>query len=150
MVENNNEIIATMQTMRSDRKTLKLLGIISTDDESYYWKISHIVCYATPVVFLWPVILYFFAHITDVSEATSAFYMICVIGMATSIYSEFWFKQHTILSMLQQIQMLVDYASKDCRPIYEKAELLAYNIVHSLKLIAFWSVYGVVSLQSVY
>lgn len=139
------EHTATMQAMSLDRVGLKLLGIIRTDDKSYYIRISIIVCFAVPVIFLWPVIWYFVDHITDVAEATNAFYMVCTVGMSTSIYTEFWFKRQSILSILQQIQMLVDNASKEYRPLYEQTESLAHTVVYYFRLFIFITVFGVIS-----
>lgn len=137
---------STMEAMSLDRKSLKLLGIIAPQNKPFYWQISAIVCVITPVIFLTPVFWYFFAHFTDVSEATSAFYMICINGMATTTYSEYWRKRSTILSILQRVQNLVDNTSNDCLPLYVKAEFYAYLVVHYFKVFVFCSVFGVVSL----
>lgn len=122
------------------------MGIVDASHEPYYFKVSRLVCVLTPVVFLSPIFWYFFTHMNDVGEATSAFYMICIVGMATLTYSEYWLKRPTILSMLQRIQKFVDNSSRDCRPIYEKTEFITYTIVHYFKLFIFCSVFGVVSL----
>lgn len=135
-----------MKTLTLDRKALKLMGIVDATLEPYYYKISHIVMVITPVIFLSPIFWYFFTHLNDVDEATGAFYMICIVGMASLCYSEYWLKRTTILSMLQRIQKLVDNSSRDCRPIYEKTEFITYHIVHYFKLFIFCSVFGVVSL----
>lgn len=132
--------------MSLDRKALKLLGIIDTDSELFYWKLSRILCIITPAIFLTPIFWYFLSHLTDVSEATSAFYMICIVGMATATYSEYWLKRSIILSILQRIQTLVDNSTNEFRPHYETAEFIAYNVVHYFKLFVFCSVFGVVSL----
>lgn len=135
-----------MTTLTLDRKALKLLGIIDVENAPFYLKISHLVSVVTPVIFLSPIFWYFFTHLNDVGEATSAFYMICIVGMATVTYLEYWIKRPSILSILHRIQKLVDNASNDCRPIYDKTEFITYHIVHYFKLFIFCSVFGVVSL----
>lgn len=138
--------LSTMETLTLDRKALKLLGIIADKHKPYYFKISHVASVITPVIFLSPIFWYFFTHLNDVGEATGAFYMICIVGMASVTYSEYWFKRPTLLSILKRIQMLVDNASSDCRPIYEQTEFITYHIVHYFKLFIFCSVFSVVSL----
>lgn len=135
-----------MKVLHSDRRTLQLLSILNADNKPYYWKLSPIICVITPVFFLLPVIWYFFSHLTNVSEATNAFYMICINGMATLTYLEYWRKRSTILSILWRIQMLVDSASKDCHPIYVKAEFIAHHIARYFRIFLFSSVFSVVSL----
>lgn len=139
-------VLAEMKTLTLDRKALKLMGIVDASHEPYYYKISRMVCVITPVIFLSPIFWYFFTHLNDVGEATGAFYMICIVGMATITYSEYWIKRPTILSILKRIQMSADNSSRECRPIYEKAEFITYHIVHYFKLFIFCSVFGVVSL----
>lgn len=135
-----------MKTLTLDRKALKLLGIVNADQEPFYFKISQLVCVITPVIFLSPIFWYFFSHFTDVGEATSAFYMICIVGMATLTYSEYWLKWPTILNILKRIQRLVDNSPREFRPFYEKTEFITSQIVHYFKLFIFCSVFGVVSL----
>lgn len=135
-----------MTTLTLDRKALELLGIIDVDHKPFYFKISHLISVITPVIFLSPIFWYFFDHLNDVDEATSAFYMICIVGMASVTYLEYWLKQSTILSIFHRIQMLVDNSPNDCRPIYEKTEFITFHIVHYFKLFIFCSVFGVVSL----
>lgn len=137
-----------MKVIRLDQRALKMLGIISSEGKPYYWRvaISRFVCLTTPIVFLLPSIAYFISHFSDVAEATSAFYLICIAGMASMTYSEYWIKRPVILSIIQRIQALVNDTPTKFRPSYEKTESFAYKIVHYFKVFVFCSVFGVVSL----
>lgn len=139
--------------MRLDQETLKLLCIISSIGKPYQWKmaVSTFAVWITPFVFILPSIAYFITHILDVVEATSAFYMICITGMATLVYSEYWLKRPIILSIIKQIQAIVNDSSREFQPFYEKTELIVDRVVFFYKTFLYCSVFGVVSLPiSVY
>lgn len=136
-----------MKVLRMDQQILKMLGIISSKGKPYYLQmiISQYVCLITPVLLLLPLIAYFLVNFRDVAEATSAFYLICIAGMGSVTYSEFWMKRSIVLSIIQRIQQIVDDSSEEFRPFYTKTESLAHNIVHYFKIFVFFSVFGVVS-----
>lgn len=136
-----------MKVLRLDQTTLKLLGIISSKGKPYYTRmvISQYVCLITPVLLLLPLIAYFLVNFKDVAEATSAFYLICIAGMAFVTYSEFWRKRSTVLSIIKGIQAFADNSLDAFKPVYASNESLAYQIVHYFKICVFCSVYGVVS-----
>lgn len=136
-----------MKVLKLDQITLKMLGIISSKGKSYHTKMlmSQYVCVITPIAFLSPLIAFFVQNIRDVEQATSAFYLICIAGMASITYSEFWMKRSTVLSIVRRIQAIVDDSIGAFKPFYTKIESLAYNIVHYFKISVFISVFGVVS-----
>ncbi|XP_031617421.1 odorant receptor 13a-like [Contarinia nasturtii] len=108
--------------------------------------LSQYVCLITPVIFLIPLLTYFVLNITDVAEATSAFYLICITGMGLTTYSEFWIKRTSALSIIYRIQQIVDNSVEKFKPFYMQNEVLAYKIVYSFRIFVFCSVFGVVSL----
>lgn len=136
-----------MKVLSLDQITLKMLGIISSKGKSYYTRmiISQYVCMITPIVLLIPLIAYFVVNFTDVAQATSAFYLICIAGMGFVTYSEFWVKRSTALSIIDQIQQIVNDSAEEFKSVYTKTEVIAYNVVHYFKIFVFCSVYGVVS-----
>lgn len=136
-----------MKVMRLDQKTLKMLGIIDSKGKPYYLRmsISRYVCLITPVLLLVPLIAYFFVHFHNVAQATSAFYLISIAGMAFATYSEFWLKRPNALSIIKRVQSIVDGSLDEFRPNYEKTESLVCNIVHYFSVFMFGSVFGVVS-----
>lgn len=137
----------TMKVLRLDQETLKLLGIISSVDKSYYLQmiISQYVCLVTPILLLLPSIAYFVVNIRDVAAATSAFYLLCIIGMGFVTYSEYWLKRSTVLSLLRRIQELVDESCEKFKSFYMATESLAFKIVYYFKIFVFCSVFSVVS-----
>lgn len=137
-----------MKVLRLDQKTLKMLGIISSIGEPYYMRmlVSQYVCLITPVVFLLPLIVFFLKNISDVGQATSAFYLICIAGMASVTYSEYWLKRPVVLSIMRRIQNTVNDSIEPYKPFYAAIETLAFKIVHYFKVFVFISVFGVVSL----
>lgn len=137
-----------MKVMSLDRTALKMLGIISSAHKPYHWRmvVSRFICLITPIVFLLPSIAYFICNLRDVSEATSAFYLICIAGMASMAYTEYWIKRTVILSIINRIQTLVDNSSNEYLPKYKQIESLTYQIVHYFKIFVFCSVFAVVSL----
>lgn len=136
-----------MKVLSLDQITLKMLGIISSKGKSYYTRmiISQYVCLITPILFLIPLITFFLMNFSDVAQATSAFYLICIVGMGFVTYSEFWIKRSTALSIIDQIQKIVNDSAKEFKRVYQKTELIAYNVVHYFKIFVFCSVFGVVS-----
>lgn len=137
-----------MKVLKLDQLSLKLLGIINSFGKPYYMKmvLSQCACLITPVLFLIPLITYFIKHFRDVAEATSAFYLICIVGMGLTTYSEFWIKRSTALSIIHRIQVIVNDSIEHFKPIYMQTESLTYNIVHYFKIFVYCSVFGVVSL----
>lgn len=135
-----------MKVLKLDQITLKMLGIISSKGKSYQTKmlVSQYVCVITPIAFLLPLLAFFVQNIRDVEQATSAFYLICISGMASITYSEFWMKRSIVSSIIRRIQAIVD-DSIVYKPFYTNIESLAYNIVHYFKISVFISVFGVVS-----
>lgn len=136
-----------MKVLRLDQRTLKMLGIISSKGKSYSTRmvISQYVCVVTPILLLIPLVAFFLVNFRDVAQATSAFYLICIAGMASVTYSEFWIKRSTALSIIHQIQEIVNNSAKEFQLIYRETELMAYNIVYYFKIFVFCSVFGVVS-----
>lgn len=136
-----------MKVLSLDQDTLKMLGIISSKGKSYYLKmlISQYVCVITPIAFMSPLFAFFLKNFRDVGQATSAFYLICIAGMASITYSDFWLKRATLLSIIRRIQAIVDDTIESYKPSYIKVEHLAHKIVHYFKVCVFISVFGVVS-----
>lgn len=137
-----------MEVLSQDQNTLKLLGIMSSKGKSYHMKmvLSQCVCLITPILFLIPLITYFVMNIRDVSEATNAFYLLCICGMGLLTYSEFWLKRPIVLSIMRRVQVIVDYSMEKFKPVYIRSESLVHNVVHYFKIFVFCSVFGVVSL----
>lgn len=136
-----------MKALRLDQKTLKMLGVISSKGKPYYSRmiISQYVCWITPILFQLPSIAYFVVNISDVAAATSAFYMICIIGMGFITYIEFWLKRSTVISLIRRIQVLTNESCEKCKSLYTETESLAFKIVHYFKMFVFCSVFGVIS-----
>lgn len=136
-----------MKVLSLDQKTLKMLGIISSKGKPYHLRmvVSQYVCMITPIAFLLPLIAFFLKNFRDVGQATSAFYLICIAGMASITYSDFWMKRSFAVSMIRRIQAIVNDSIELHKPFYARIESLAYNIVHYFKVGVFISVFGVVS-----
>lgn len=137
-----------MKALYLDRKTLEMLGLISSEGKPYHRQmlISQYTCLITPVIFLIPLLTYFVLNFRDVAEATSAFYLICITGMGLTTYSEFWIKRPSALFIIYRIQQIVDNSVEKFKPFYQKIEFLAYKIVHYFRIFVFCSVFTVVSL----
>lgn len=138
---------STMKVLRMDQQILKMLGIISSKDKPYYFKmiVSQYTCMITPVLLLLPLIAYFLVNFGDVAEATSASYLICIAGMGSGTYLEFWKKRSIVLSIIQRIQNICDDSSEKFKPFFIKTEALACKIVNYFKIFVFISVFAVVS-----
>lgn len=136
-----------MKVMYLDRITLKRLGIISSDEKFGQREvISRIVCLVIiPIVFSLSLISYLVYSFDDIAKATNAFYMICIVGMASTSYSEYWLKRSVWFSIMKQIQTMVDNSSIEFRPIYQKTVSFTYKIVYGWNVFAFCSVFGAIS-----
>lgn len=136
-----------MKVLNLDQITLKMSGIINSKSKSNHMSmlVSKYVCAVTPIAFLLPLLAFFVQNIRDVGQATSAFYLICIDGMASTTYFEFWLKRSTVSSLIRRIQAIVDDSIGAYRPFYTEIESTAYKIVHYYKIIVFILVFGVVS-----
>lgn len=137
-----------MKALQVDQTILKQLGVISSKGKPYYTRmvISQCVCLVAPIALLIPLVAFFLCNLGDVAQATSAFYLMCITGMALVTYWEFWIKRSTVLSIIHEIQQIINDSTDDYKPMYRKTVLLAYKIVQYFRIFAFGSVYGVVSL----
>lgn len=137
-----------MKVLQLDQTTLKLLGVISSRGKPYYTRmlISQCVCLVAPIALLIPLVAFFLCNLDDIAQATSAFYLMCITGMALITYWEFWIKRSEVLSIIHDIQQIINDSTDDYKPMYGKTIVLAYKIVHYFRIFAFFSIYGVVSL----
>lgn len=136
-----------MNVLRSDQKAFQMLGIISSKGDPHHlrMRISQYMCLVTPGSMLLPLIAYFLVNFRNVAEATSAFYLICIIGMASTTYSEYLLKRSMVLSIIQRIQDIVDDSTTAFRLSYQRTESLSSRIVDKFRIFVFLSVFGVVS-----
>lgn len=141
-----------MKVLQLNQTILKLLGIIDSKQDTNYIKMitSKYICLILPIPFLIPLIGYFLIHLTDVAEATSAFYLICITVMGFIVYLDCLANRKTVFSIIQSFQSLADTCDPNYQPFYVKCENQINKVVHRFILSLFTSVYTVFNIPIIY
>lgn len=95
-----------MQIFRTNRIIFGWLGIFESND--FKVKLFYCTCLVSPILLLFPSIAYSVANISDVSKATSAFYITCVITMTQSKYMAYLYHKSLIRSILNDFESIID------------------------------------------
>lgn len=140
-----------MKVLQSNIVSLKLLGIIEPNEKDNHKKIlvSQYTCYISPILLLLPSIAFFLTNIDDVAQATGAFYLICIVGMALLRYFDCLLKKSSMQRIIVHLQRIVDSTTSEFEHFYAVAEKHTNQIVKFFDVFVFSSVYGVVSLPCI-
>lgn len=97
---------ANMQIFRTSRIIFGWIGIF--DANSSEVKLVYRTCLVSPLLLLLPSIAYAVANISDVSKATSAFYITCVLTMTHLKYLTYIHHKSLIRSMIIDFEAIVE------------------------------------------
>lgn len=97
---------ANMQIFRTSRTIFEWIGIL--DANSSKVKLVYRTCLVSPILLLLPSIAYAVANISDVSKATSAFYITCVLTMTHLKYLTYLHHKSLIRSIVIDFEAIVE------------------------------------------
>lgn len=140
-----------MKVLQLNQTIFKLLGIVDSKQDPNHSQmiISKYICLISPILFLFALIGFFLMNFTNVAQATSAFYLICITGNGFLTYLDCLVNRTTVVSIIQGFQSLVDSCNPKYQPFYVQCENQINKIVHHFKQLIFISIYSVFSVPIV-
>lgn len=95
-----------MQIFRTNRIIFEWLGIF--DSNGFKVKLFYYTCLVSPILLLLPSIAYSVANLSDVSKATSAFYITCVLTLTHLKYMAYLHHKSLIRSVLDDFESIIE------------------------------------------
>lgn len=140
-----------MKVLQFNQTIFKLLGIIDSKQEPNHTQmiISKYICLISPILFLVALIGFFLMNFTNVAQATSACYLICVTGNGFLTYLDFLLNRTTVVSIIQRFQNMANSCDPKFQPFYVKCENQINKIAYHFKTLIFTSIYSVFSVPIV-
>lgn len=141
-----------MKVLQLNKTIFKLLGIIDFKQDPNHIQIIIIkyICFISPIFFLTSLIGFFLMSLTDVAQATSAFYLICIEGMGFLIHLDCFVNRKTVHSIFERFQSLADTCDPNFQPFYIKCEHQISRFVHHFKILLFTLVFSVISIPIIF